>query len=110
MNSAMLLTLIIFLPTAGLMLALMFNKKDVEPMRYSHWRPSVARFILDAVRVPGVSGRSGPAGTVPAGGVESRGRRWNIDDQLGYDGISLPLVPVDQFHHHAVDARLVERQ
>ncbi len=99
MNSAMLLTLIIFLPTAGaLILALMFNKKDVEPMRYFALAITVATFILTLFAFRDFLAAPATAGMLPAGGIKIPWiANWNINYQLGYDGISLPLVLLTSF-------------
>jgi len=70
MNSAMLLSVIIFLPTAGaLILALGFNKKDVEPMRYFALVITVATFVLTLL--PFRDFLAAPtAGMMPAGGIK----------------------------------------
>jgi len=103
MNStAMLLSAIIFLPTAGaLVIALGFNKKDIEPMRVFALAITVATFVLtlflfqnflsakDPGILPATEGHHGIKVPWIAG--------WNINYQLGYDGISVPLVLLTSF-------------
>ena len=104
MNSdALLLSAIIFLPTIGaIILALGFNKKDVEPMRYFALVVTVATFILtiflfrDFLAAPPNSGML-PAGSGQSGIKLTWIANWNINYQLGYDGISLPLVLLTSF-------------
>jgi NADH-quinone oxidoreductase subunit M len=101
MTSAMLLSAIIFLPTVGaLIIALGFNKRDEEPMRIFALAITVATFILtiflfkdfryDVAGIQPVT--EGGAGVkIPWIGD------WHIFYQLGYDGISLPLVLLTSF-------------
>ena len=101
MTSAMLLSAIIFLPTVGaLIIALGFNKHDEEPMRIFALAITVATFILtiflfkdfryDVAGIQPVT--EGGAGVkIPWIG------NWHIFYQLGYDGISLPLVLLTSF-------------
>src|SRR5580700_689671 len=104
MNSdALLLSAIIFLPTIGaIIIALGFNKKDVEPMRYFALAFTVATFVLtiflfrDFLAAPPNSGML-PAGSGPSGIKLPWIANWNINYQLGYDGISLPLVLLTSF-------------
>src|ERR1700720_1429917 len=91
MTSAMLLSAIIFLPTVGaFIIALGFNKRDEEPMRIFALITTVVTFILTiflfkefqydvaGIKIPWI-------------------QYWNIFYQVGYDGISLPLVLLTSF-------------
>jgi NADH-quinone oxidoreductase subunit M len=101
MTSAMLLSAIIFLPTVGaLIIALGFNKRDEEPMRYFALAVTIATFILTIFLFQDF--RYDVAGIQPtsAGGAGIKLpwiANWNIYYQLGYDGISLPLVLLTSF-------------
>ena len=92
----MLLSTIIFLPTVGaLILALGFNKRDEEPMRVFSLVITVATFIFTLFLFKDF--RYDVAGIQPVteGGVGIKIpwiAAWHIYYQLGYDGISLPLV------------------
>jgi NADH-quinone oxidoreductase subunit M len=104
MNSAaMLLSAIIFLPTAGaLIIALGFNKKDVEPMRYFALGVTVATFILTLFLFRDFLNAPADSGMLPVSGGQHGIKvtwiaNWNINYQLGYDGISLPLVLLTSF-------------
>lgn len=104
MNSdAMLLSAIIFLPTAGaLIIALGFNKKDVEPMRYFALSVTVATFILTIFLFRDFLAAPADSGMLPAAAGKHGIKlpwiaNWNINYQLGYDGISLPLVLLTSF-------------
>jgi|HubBroStandDraft_6_1064221.scaffolds.fasta_scaffold26916_4 NADH-quinone oxidoreductase subunit M len=104
MNSeAFLLSAIIFLPTVGaLIIALGFNKKDVEPMRYFALGVTVVTFFLTLLLFSNFLKAPANADMLPV----SEGQHgiklpwianWNINYQLGYDGISLPLVLLTSF-------------
>ncbi len=101
MTSAMLLSAIIFLPTVGaLIIALGFNKTDEEPMRIFALAITVATFILTIFLFKDF--RYDVAGIQPVteGGAGIKIPwigDWNIYYQLGYDGISLPLVLLTSF-------------
>jgi len=101
MTSAMLLSAIIFLPTVGaLIIALGFNKRDEEPMRIFALAITVATFILTIFLFKDF--RYDVAGIQPVteGGVGVKIPwigNWHIFYQLGYDGISLPLVLLTSF-------------
>jgi NADH-quinone oxidoreductase subunit M len=94
MNSAVLLSLIIFAPTIGALVISVLNKKDEEMMRYFALATTVVTFILTLflfrdfkLTEPGIQG------AVKLTWIEN----WNIYYQLGYDGISLPLVLLTSF-------------
>jgi NADH-quinone oxidoreductase subunit M len=101
MTSAMLLSAIIFLPTVGaLIIALGFNKRDEEPMRIFALAITIATFILTIFLFKDF--RYDVAGIQPAseGGAGIKIpwiAAWHIYYQLGYDGISLPLVLLTSF-------------
>jgi NADH-quinone oxidoreductase subunit M len=101
MTSAMLLSAIIFLPTVGaLIIALGFNKRDEEPMRIFALGITIATFVLTILLLKDF--RYDVAGIQPAAegavGVKIPWiSNWNIFYQLGYDGISLPLVLLTSF-------------
>jgi NADH-quinone oxidoreductase subunit M len=101
MTPAMLLSTIIFLPTVGaLILALGFNKRDEEPMRVFSLVITVATFIFTLFLFKDF--RYDVAGIQPVtdGGVGVKIpwiAAWHIYYQLGYDGISLPLVLLTSF-------------
>jgi NADH-quinone oxidoreductase subunit M len=103
MNSdAMLLSAIIFLPTIGAIILLAFNKKDVEPMRYFAFAVTVATFILTIFLFRDFLSAPPGSGMLPASASQSGIKlpwiaNWNINYQLGYDGISLPLVLLTSF-------------
>jgi NADH-quinone oxidoreductase subunit M len=102
-SDAMLLSAIIFLPTAGaLIIALGFNKKDVEPMRYFALGVTVATFILTIFLFRDFLAAPADAGMLPVSGGQHGIKlpwiaNWNINYQLGYDGISVPLVLLTSF-------------
>ncbi len=102
MTPAMLLSTIIFLPTVGaIILALGFNKKRRRAHAgISHWwspsRPSSSRSFCSRISRYDVAGIQ----PVTEGGVGIKIpwiADWNINYQLGYDGISLPLVLLTSF-------------
>ncbi|HET6328320.1 MAG TPA: NADH-quinone oxidoreductase subunit M, partial [Planctomycetaceae bacterium] len=101
MSSAMLLSAIIFTPTVGaLILALGFNKRDEEPMRIFALATTVVTFIFTIFLfqqfrydVPGIQPVSEGGGGIKIPWIGA----WHIYYQLGYDGISLPLVLLTSF-------------
>jgi NADH-quinone oxidoreductase subunit M len=100
---AFLLSAIIFLPTVGaIIIALMFNKKDVEAMRYFALAFTVGTFILTIFLFRDFLAAPAGSGMLPASAGQSGIKltwiaNWNINYQLGYDGISLPLVLLTSF-------------
>src|ERR1700685_3531919 len=103
MNSTMLLSAIIFLPTVGaLVIALGFNKKDVEPMRYCALVFTVATFVLTLFLFREFMDAPDKSAILPISAGQHGIKltwiaNWNINYQLGYDGISLPLVLLTSF-------------
>ncbi|MCA9095217.1 MAG: NADH-quinone oxidoreductase subunit M, partial [Planctomycetaceae bacterium] len=105
-----LMSSIIFLPTVGALVLLLFNKEAVEGMRYTTLIFTVLTFILSLLLLasfdpadPGIQPVNKALVASANGGVvdplhEDRGvtvewiKSWNIYYRLGYDGISLPLV------------------
>jgi NADH-quinone oxidoreductase subunit M len=101
MNPAFLLSAIIFLPTAGaFVIALGFHKRDEEPMRYFALAITIATFILTIFLFNDFNSSDPDIQPVIGG---QRGIKvpwianWAIFYQLGYDGISLPLVLLTSF-------------
>ncbi len=89
MNETALLTSTIFLPTAGAAVLLFFEKKAVEAMRVFALVVTAATFMLTL----GIWSRFDSSAT----GMQMQCSLewiagWNINYQLGVDGISLPLV------------------
>ncbi|MGD9856525.1 MAG: NuoM family protein [Planctomycetaceae bacterium] len=89
MNETALLSLTIFLPTLGAVLLCFFDKKAVEGMRVFSLVVTALTFVLTLVMWtqfdPSVAGMQMQTSLVWIAG-------WNINYQLGVDGISLPLV------------------
>lgn len=100
-----LLTLTIFLPTIGAFFLLFFNKKEEEGMRYFALGATVLTFACSLALIGNFD--FDEAGMQPVvtteDGEEVRGvtrpwiPSWNIHYQLGFDGISLPLVLLTGF-------------
>jgi NADH-quinone oxidoreductase subunit M len=104
MSPVFLLSAIIFLPTLGALVLLGFNKKDAEAMRWFALTITVATFILtlflfkdfdptDPGIQPSIKSVTGESHGIKATWIAN----WNINYQLGYDGISLPLVLLTSF-------------
>src|SRR6516165_5912484 len=89
MNDAFLLTAIIFLPTLGALALGLFNIKSEGAMRSFANAITFLTFVLTLLawsRFDSTSG--GMQMNVRVPWIES----WNVNYQLGLDGISLPLV------------------
>jgi NADH-quinone oxidoreductase subunit M len=101
MTSAMLLSAIIFLPTVGaLIIALGFNKRDEEPMRIFALITTVVTFMLTIFLFKEFQYDVAGIQPVVEGGAGIKIpwiKYWNIFYQVGYDGISLPLVLLTSF-------------
>ncbi len=84
-----LLSLIIFLPAIGAMLLLFFNRKAEEAMRYFALMVTAITFVLTLFLLPAFdSSKAGIQLAVSVPWIQS----WNVNYQLGVDGINLPLV------------------
>ncbi|MCH8830576.1 MAG: NADH-quinone oxidoreductase subunit M [Planctomycetes bacterium] len=97
-SDAALLSGIIFLPTLGALFLLFFNKKAEEPMRIFALVITVATFVLTLILLSQFQSTGWDYGekmqmTVNATWIAE----WNINYQLGVDGISLPLVLLTSF-------------
>ena len=89
MSPAVLLSLTIFLPTIGALILLIFDKKAVEAMRMTALGFTIATFALSLAILQQFNAADGGiqmAVSIPW--VPT----WNINYQLGVDGLSLPLV------------------
>ena len=89
MNAATLLSLIIFTPTIAAVFLLFFSKQNVEAMRYFAFLATAVTLGLTLLLLPDFKPSSAEiqyAVNVPW--IQS----WNVNYQLGIDGISLPLV------------------
>ena len=100
MSIMVLLSLIIFLPTAGAILLLAFDHKAEEPMRYTALATTIATFVLTIGLLqqfhpnePGIQPVEDGVRGVSVVWI----RHWNINYRLGYDGISVPLVLLTSF-------------
>ncbi len=101
MEPIFLLSLVIFLPTIGAILLLAFDKKAEEAMRYFALGITILTFIVtvfpllsayqEAVAKSAVAGEMVLQCSVPWIS------QWNINYQLGLDGISYPLVLLASF-------------
>jgi NADH-quinone oxidoreductase subunit M len=100
MDNILSLSVLIFMPTIGALLLLLFNSKAVEAMRVFTVVITAITFVLTlclwssfdrsvAGIQPVVDGTNG----VSAEWIGT----WNIHYRLGYDGISLPLVVLTSF-------------
>ena len=94
-SNALLLSAIIFAPTVGaLIVALFFDNKAVEQMRMVAFGTTVVTFLLSlqmfAQFDSSVGGMQMESSAVWIG-------TWNINYQLGVDGISMPLVLLTTF-------------
>ena len=94
MSNEFLLSAIIFLPTVGALVLMVFDRKSEEAMRNTAFFTTVATFVLTlfllgrfetsiatmqmSVNIPWIT-------------------TWNVNYQLGIDGISLPLVLLTSF-------------
>jgi len=106
MSDTLLLSLIIFLPSAGALFLLAFQDKAEEQMRNFAFTVTVITFALTVMLTynnysrtdPGIQPAIAAAGATLNPLDENRGiayswiANWNIYYRLGYDGISVPLV------------------
>src|SRR5262245_48986753 len=100
MNATLLLSTIIFLPTAGALALLLFDKKSVEAMGYWALFTTILTFVATLLLLqnfklddPGIQ----PSVDSVRGVVLPWIPSWNIFYRLGYDGISVPLVLLTSF-------------
>ena len=97
MNDTALLSAIVFLPTAGAAGLMLINKKNEELMRYWTLVVTAATFVLTLMLLQRFW-QAYPAGsTADLYAMKIHVKlpwiaTWNINYQLGVDGISLPLV------------------
>ncbi|MCA9114355.1 MAG: NADH-quinone oxidoreductase subunit M, partial [Planctomycetaceae bacterium] len=98
----LLLTAIIFLPAIGAVFLAFFDRRAVEPMRYFALVITAATFVLTLFLLaafdpsdPGIQPLNPETGVrgLSYTWIES----WNINYQLGFDGISVPLVLLTSF-------------
>ncbi|MBW3540565.1 MAG: NADH-quinone oxidoreductase subunit M [Planctomycetes bacterium] len=99
---ALLLSAIIFAPTIGAILLLFFDRKAIEPMRYTALAVTVVTFLLSLgllvpfdTAMPDIQPNG--EGGIQAGIVVEWIPDWEIFYRLGYDGISLPLILLTSF-------------
>src|SRR5438552_1122648 len=89
MSDAFLLSAIVFLPTVGAALLMLFDRKAEEAMRNFSLVITLATFIFTLFLLgkfdPSVAGIQMP---VKMEWIKT----WNVNYQLGIDGISLTLV------------------
>ncbi len=125
MNTGSLLTAIIFLPTIGALLLLLFNKKSEEAMRVFALCFTVLTFVATLFLLNEFNADDGGLQPIVSNGeivelytvkedgsIEANGKilteftrgtstpwieNWNIHYRLGYDGISVPLVLLTSF-------------
>ncbi len=101
LSPTFLLTAIIFTPALGALFLAFFNKKAVEPMRMTALVFTVVTFMLTLFLLNDFS--AAEPGIQPVQEDGTRGvshvwiESWNINYQLGYDGISVPLVLLTSF-------------
>lgn len=89
MTDLMLLSAIIFTPTIGALVLLLFHPKAEDSMKYWGVAVTVATFFLTLILLT----RFDPAvADMQLTGTVSWIPHWNVNYQLGVDGISLPLV------------------
>ena len=82
-------TLIIFAPTIGAVLLMLMPKDNEEGLRYTALTVTIVTFILTLGLLPGFDmSEAGMQYTYSAEWIPN----WNINYQLGIDGISLPLI------------------
>ena len=87
-------TLIIFAPTIGAVLLMLMPKDNEEGLRYTALTVTIVTFILTLVLLPGFDmSDDGMQYTYSAEWIPN----WNINYQLGIDGISLPLILLTSF-------------
>jgi NADH-quinone oxidoreductase subunit M len=105
MDSALLLSLIIFFPTLGAFGLLLFDRKAEEAMRYTALTVTLITFGLTLVLLGQFDATESGIQPVQRVGEEIVARgvsyewiaSWNIYYRLGYDGISVPLVLLTSF-------------
>jgi NADH-quinone oxidoreductase subunit M len=87
-------TLIIFAPTIGAVLLMLMPKDNEEGLRYTALTVTIVTFILTLGLLPGFDmSEAGMQYTYSAEWIPN----WNINYQLGIDGISLPLILLTSF-------------
>jgi len=94
-NPTVLLSSIIFLPTIGAMLLWLPDRKAEELMRYMALIVTVVTFVLTVSLALNHFDASEPG--IQMAVSHSWIPSWNINYQLGVDGISLPLVLLTSF-------------
>ena len=95
MSDVALLSLIIFLPTLGVVPLLLIHKSQEELMRYVALGVTIATFALTLLLFAKFD--SNNAGIQLAVNHINWIDNWNIKYQLGVDGISMPLVLLTSF-------------
>ena len=101
MSPALLLSLIIFAPTIGAVAIAVWPTKDDDAMRYTAFFATAVTFVLTLMLLGSFDRFDG--GIQPLMPDGTRGisyewiASWNINYQLGYDGISVPLVLLTSF-------------
>ena len=90
MNEEFLLSAIVFLPTLGALLLVVFDSKAVEAMRFWSLGVTVATFCLTLVLW--MQFDSSANGAMQMVVAKEWIPTWNVFYRLGVDGISLPLV------------------
>ena len=87
-------TLIIFAPTLGALALVLMPKDNEDSLRYTALAVTVATFLLTLMLLPGYdTSNPGMQYEVSYEWIPN----WNINYQLGLDGISLPLVLLTSF-------------
>ncbi len=87
-------TLIIFAPTIGAVLLMLMPRDNEAGLRYTALAVTVITFVLTLVLLPGFDmNNGGMQYTSSAEWIPN----WNINYQLGIDGISLPLILLTSF-------------
>ncbi|HAA61522.1 MAG TPA: NADH-quinone oxidoreductase subunit M, partial [Planctomycetaceae bacterium] len=87
-------TLIIFAPTIGAVLLMLMPKDNEEGLRYTALTVTIVTFILTLGLLPEFDmSEAGMQYTYSAEWIPN----WNINYQLGIDGISLPLILLTSF-------------
>jgi len=89
MNDTFLLSSIVFLPTVGALLLMLFDRKAEEAMRYFSLVITAITFVLTLFML-GRFDASNPE--IQMAFSYPWIQTWNVNYQLGVDGISLPLV------------------
>ena len=92
MNDTSLLSLIIFLPTVGAAALMLFNRKSEELMRYFALAITVVTFFLTLHCFGRFDSSTADLYNMKIHVNIPWIQTWNINYQLGVDGISLPLV------------------